>query len=546
MAVVEFSRQILEQLVGKKLTEKDFEAAAMLGCPLERIDKQTVCYEIFPNRPDLYSHEGFGRALRSLWIQPGLRTYTTAPSGLTIKVEPSVEKVRPAISAAYARGVRLSSASIAALMAFQEKLAETLGRKRTKAAIGIHDGQKLRGPLTYKAVRPDTLRFVPLESTKAMSLKQIVAEHPKGRQYGHILASHTVWPVIVDSSGHPISFPPIINSKSTQLSTKSTELFIEVTGLNQTITDQITAIIATALADGGARIYTVNVAGRPTPNLESRTMPVDIDYVNKLLDLNLTPSELGRLAERMGLGWDGRAVVIPPYRIDIMHPIDVVEDIAIAHGYEKFEPRIPRVATIARRLSRTEMSQNVLSVMTGLGFQQVITMILTNETEQFKNMAIKPVPVCRTANPLTSECTICRPALLPSLLKVLAQNRHHELPQRIFELGDVLVPNPKAETGADNISMLAAVICDRTVNYSQIAAVLDSLMREFGLSYSIRPVRYPTFIEGRTGAILIEKVVAGHIGELSPTVLSAWGLENPVVGFELNMSFVFRNLNVFT
>jgi phenylalanyl-tRNA synthetase beta chain len=538
MATVEFSKAVLEQIIGKKLTEADYHSVAMFGCPLERIDKQTVCYEIFPNRPDLLSHEGLGRALRTFWLEPGLRSYTTAPSGLSIKIEQNVQKIRPAISAAYIRGVKLTSSSIASLIQFQEKLAETVGRKRAKAAIGIHDGTKIKGPLTYKAVKSDA-KFLPLEATKPLSLKQITEIHPKGLEYRHILTGQ-LWPVIVDRFGHIISFPPIINSKATQITTKTTELFIEVTGTNQSTVDQITAIIATSLAESGAKIFTVNVEGRQTPNLENRQMALDIDYVNKLLDLDLTPSEIGRFVAKMGFGWDGKSVTIPPYRVDVMHPIDIVEDIAIAIGYQNFEPRIPKIATIAQRAKDEQFKQYVKNIMTSLGFQEVVTMILSNEAEQFKNMAIKQNPVCIAANPLTKECTICRPALLPSLLKVFSQNRHYELPQKIFEIGDVVTLNPKAETGADNFSMLSAAICDRVVNYNQAAATLDVLMREMGINYSIRAVKHPTFIDGRTGAVFVGKIAAGFVGEIAPTVLLAWGLENPVIAFEINMSLLME------
>ncbi len=541
IAVIEFLKKDLEHLVGRKLGEDDYKnRITMLGCPLEKIEAEKVHYEISPNRPDLYSAEGFARAVRNfLGFSKKIPSYKLKKSG--VKLDAGKVDARPFIVAAVIRNVRFTEEVIVSLIQLQEKLHDTIGRKRKKVAIGIHDMDKVRPPFCYKAADPDTLSFVPLDKTRKMTMREIGRDHPKGKEYVHTLEGFGKWPVIVDRDDNVLSFPPIINGELTRLTDKTKNIFIDVTGTDEFAINQALNIIVTALYDRGFSVESVNTKNGQTPDLRHRKLSVNMDYVNKLLDMDLTKNELKGILSRMCLGFDG-AVIIPPYRTDIMHPIDIVEDVAIGKGYAAFEPRIPRVATIARRDELTEFLGFARTNAVGMGFQETVSAVLTNKDDEFAKMGLKEEDVCETLNPLSAECTICRKRLLPSALKVLSQNKHRDYPQHIFEIGDTVIPDTTKETGAAVVKSLTCSISGSAAGYEDISSFLDAFMRSLGAEYTLRAAKHPSFIEGRSAEVIIKNKPVGIVGELHLQVLENWKLEMPVAAFELDLGEIFRML----
>ncbi|MEM5798828.1 MAG: phenylalanine--tRNA ligase subunit beta [Candidatus Aenigmatarchaeota archaeon] len=540
MAVIEIEKADLESLVGKKLTEKDYkERIPMIGCPLEKMDNKKVWYEIFPNRPDMLAVEGFARAVRHFFgiSKPNL-AYPVDFMKAEIIVDSSVKTVRPEICAAILKNVQLTDSLIASLMQAQEKIHETFGRKRTKVAIGVHDVSNIVWPLRYKAVPPSTVSFIPLNSEKQMNLYEICKQHPKGIEYGWILKKSNFWPVIFDAKDRVISFPPIINSNLTKVKEDTKNILVEVTGMHPLATKLALNILVTAIYERGCKIEAVKIGEKWTPDLEPKKMKIDIGYVNKLLDLDIKEWELKPVLQKMGLEWEDGHVLIPPYRADIMHEIDIVEDIAIGWGYERFEPKLPHIQTIAKRDERNEIIAFLKEILIGFGLQEVTGMILTNEKSEFKMMERSESKTCQTANPLSSECTICRKSILPSLLKVLSQNRHYPFPQNIFEIGDVLIPDKEIMQR----KKLAVAISDERINYYQIANILSSFMKNIGIEYEIRETKDSSFIKGRTGAIFIFKTQIGLIGEINPAVLENWKICTPVAAFEIDLEKIIDYL----
>ena len=542
MAIVEFRKADLERLVGRKLTDRDYrERIPMLGCPLEKIDRESVWFEIFPDRPDMLSLEGFARAVKHfLDIEKPKISYDLIWEGKELKVEKV--RARPEIVAGIVRGIKLTDDLISSLMQVQEKIHETLGRGRKKVAIGIHDLDKIEWPLLYCEAGPDSISFVPLGDRKEMTLREICQAHPKGMAYGGILKESKKWPVILDSHGRVISFPPIINSELTKVTQKTRNLFIDITGTHLPTLEATLNILMTSFWERGCRLEAVRVGKRIYPDLNPRKLRLDLRYANKLLDLDLKPWELKPLLERMGLGYENGMVIIPPYRIDIMHQIDLVEELAIAYGYHNFEPKIPQIPTLAKRLERNEVIDRMRDLLAGFGFQEIMGAILTNEENEFEKMERPATPCCETLNPLSSECTICRTSLLPSILKALSQNKHNPYPQKIFEIGDILLLNPKAETGTEVRKRLSAAISDERINYSDLAAVLRGFMHAFGLDFSLRAVGEKAFIPGRTAAVFCRKVRIGTIGEIHPAILKKWDLEMPVVAMEIDLENILSYL----
>jgi phenylalanyl-tRNA synthetase beta chain len=240
----------------------------------------------------------------------------------------------------------------------------------------------------------------------------------------------------------------------------------------------------------------------------------------------------------MDICFDGTNAIIPPYRTDVMHPIDIAEDVAIAYGYDRFEPTVPKVPTIAQPLEKNDNLYAVKQIMAGIGFQEVVCLTLSNMEDEFDRMAVPRQPVAETLNAVTPECNICRRDVLPSLMDVLANNQHHEYPQRIFEAGDVIILDSAYETGARNVKKLAAAIADTRVSYADIASALASFMESAGAKYELRPAKHPSFIEGRVAEIVVSGRAVGIIGEINPKVLHNWKMDMPAAAFELNIEML--------
>jgi len=530
MAIVEFSLKDLEKLAGRALTKKDLEERIpMMGSPLEKAERGRVWFEVFPNRPDMLSAEGFARAVR-MFLGGRIRTYSVQQGGIRMDVSPSVKQVRPCIAAAAIRNVRLTPDAVESLMQTQEKLHDTLGRKRRKVAIGVHDLDKVKPPFTYKAVAPESVRFVPLGKATKMDLNEICKKHEKGQAYAHVLAGSKLWPVITDAKGDVLSFPPIINGELTRVTNGTKNLFIDVTGTSQSAVKQALNILVTSFAERGFCIESVNVGGRRTPDLSPMKIKVKADYVNALLGVDLTETKITQLLSRMGIVYAKGMASVPAYRTDVMHCMDIAEDVAIAYGYQNFNAEKPRGTTIARRLETKEWTNAAKTAMAGLGYQEVKTMLLSNNG-QFSKMGVKG-NACEIANSVTAECTQCRTWLMPSLLRTFSQNMHVEYPQRIFEAGDCVLPDGKAETGATIIRKIAAAVSGTTAGYEEISAALSAFMGSMGIAFTLVPAEHGSFIRGRCAKVMARKV-AGFVGEIRPEVLEAWGLEKPVAAFEL-------------
>ncbi len=546
MAVVSFDIEELEELTGKKLKKKVLKnKVTMMGCDFEGFENGEVSYEVFPDRPDMLSAEGFARALRYfLGKDEGLRVYETEESDIEVEKEKSVDSVRPYISAAVISNLDLDESALTSLMQVQEKIHKTLGRERTKVAIGIHDMDRVEAPFTYKGVKPEDVEFTPLQSDEKMNLREIGKKHPKGN-YVRIIEGNKKWPIIVDKNNRILSFPPVINGKLTEVTENTKNIFIDVTGTDQKAVDQALNIVVTSLAERGGKIKTVSVDGVDKPDLDPKEMEVDLDYVNSLLGLDLSEKNFTELIRSVGFGYSDGEVKVPAYRTDVMHPIDIVEDVAISYGYENFEAVVPDVPGIGIPRKGEELAGKLREIMIGFGFQEVRSTVLTNKNKQFGRMEMDEEDVAEMENPLTEEYSICRKYILPGLMEVLGQNKHRSYPQKIFEIGDVIVTDGKTETGAKNKRKIAGLLCDERVNYVDMASVVDALMKIFDHGLELRKYDSSMYMDGRAGQIIIDGEPAGFVGEIHPEVLENWELEKPVVAFEIDVEVIGKERNQF-
>jgi phenylalanyl-tRNA synthetase beta chain len=532
MPVISLYYDELEELSG---LDKDtvIKRIPMMGCDIERIDDDHVDIEFFPNRPDLYSTEGVARALKGfLGIETGIREFKVIPSGIRITKDTGIKTIRPCLACAVIRGIHFNPRSIESLMKLQESLHWAVGKNRKKVSIGVHDLAMIKSPFRYIAQHPD-FRFVPLDFTEPMTMREILEKHPKGIKFAYILEKFDEFPLILDAEDNVLSFPPIINGELTRVTEETTDLFIEVTGLDPTVSIALN-IVAASLAERGGRIESVSIDGEmETPQLKPGTMTLERGEIEELLGIKLTDDEIIHHLEKMKYGarMSGNTieVSVPAYRYDIMHNWDLIEDIAIGYGFDKIKPELPSTSTTGESHTLSKLKDAVREIMVGLGYFEVMPFTLTNERVQFDMMRReKPEGITHILYPISEEHTILRSTLLPNLLDILSINRHRELPQRIFEVGEVVV-------NCRTCQRLGASAIHPQANFTEIHAVVDAVMRERRIEYEVTESNDPAFLEGRCADIIIKGEKAGVFGELHPEVISNFGMEHPIIGFELRL-----------
>ena len=545
MASVTFPRKQFEKEIGK-LDEKMQNRISMFGTPLEKFDNDEIEIEIFPNRPDLLSYHGFKRAfLGFLGKQKGLKKYkiNKPEKDYVVIIDNSVKDVRPYTACAIIKGLKFDDEKIKEMVDIQEKLHLTIGRKRKKVAIGIYPLEKIKLPITFKALEPDKIKFIPLESDREMSGLQILQKHPIGREYSHLLAGKAKFPFFTDAESNILSMPPIINSQLMGKITEETkDVFVECSGFDFEILNKCLNIIVTILSDMDGKIYQMELvenrgargAKKITPNLLSDKMKINLQNANSLLGTKINEKQLKDLLEKMGYNYNKGIVEIPPWRVDILHEVDLIEDVAIAYGYENLVPEIPKIEGIGKENEKEITKRKISEILTGLNILEVSNYHLTNKKEQFKKMSLQEESIIEVEESKT-EYNILRKDLSHYLLKNLSENVDSEYPQRIFEIGKIFNLINEEEH-------LALAITP--ANFTEARQIIEYLSRMLNLEIKIsEPDKIPNyFIDGRTAEIKLENRHLGFLGEIHPKILKNWRIKMPVAIFEINLEEVFKNL----
>ncbi|MBI0581968.1 MAG: phenylalanine--tRNA ligase subunit beta [Methanomassiliicoccales archaeon] len=539
MPVINFNLEDLKSLIGTKMEDREvLDRIPMIGADFHDFDPVTkeASIEFFPNRPDLYSVEGLARALRSFFdIELGMRTYDMSASDIVMRVEPSVKNVRPYVVGAVIRGVVLDDKSIRSLMELQEKLHLTVGRKRAKVAIGVHDLDKVHPPFVYKAVSPTSISFVPLAKEEMMTLAEVLEKHEKGKDYKQLLDGKELYPVILDAKNDVLSFPPIINGRLTTVTTETKNLFIDVTGTDQNTISGVLNIVCTSIAERGGVIETITLRGEEkgmTPNLRPKQWLLDVDKTNAALGLDLEPLAMCQCLTRMGYSAEpkGRKVKVSssPVRMDLIHQADVVEDVAIGYGYENFGNSKPISRTIGGERRMEKVADLVRQMMVGYGHWEVTTLTLSSMDEQFSKVPYPEVQAVEVLNPVSEDHNCLRVQLIPSLLTVLRRSKHRDLPQRIFEVGDVVVD-------AKRRKHMAVMSVHSKASFTEMKSLAEGVLKELGVQCSLVPGDLGMFIPGRCAMIKVNGRTVGHFGELHPQVITAYEIGYPIIAFELDL-----------
>lgn len=550
MPVINFSYEYFNRVLGREIAKEDLiDLLPMIGSDIENYDDENIKVEFFPNRPDYFSVEGITRTVKGfLGIEEGLPIYKTSKSGFTMSVDSELESIRPYTSCCVVENISMNEDRLKGLMDFQEDLHWVLGRDRKKVAIGIHNLDVIKPPFKYIAADPYKYSFVPLETTEKHNLKEILENHKKGKKYANLIDKFDKYPLIIDSEENILSMPPIINGELTKLSFNTRNVLIDVTGTDERAVNFALNIIATSFAETGGVIKTIDMVYKDrtvtTPDLTPRNIKVSVENAEKILGIKLDAEDVVSMLHRVRLGAekitdDIIKVKVPAYRIDILHEVDVIENIAIGHCIKKIKPELPEISTIADPEPVRDFENRVRDIMIGMGFYEVMSLMLTNEDQHYTNLLLEEEERVTVSQPISQDRTMIRKSLMNGLMEFLEDNKHEELPQKIFEVGDVAYIDYETETGTRIVKKVACAVTHSTANFTEIKSITDSFVSNLGLEMEIESMKHPSFINGRCASIKgasendLKGSVVGFFGELDPEVITNFDLEYPVIAFEI-------------
>ncbi len=515
--------------------------------------QQVLRLDLLADRPDLFDVGGLARALRgTLGIDRGLPRYQVKSSGQVVHVDASTraaDSYRPFIACSIISLPPVDETSLIAIMKLQENLHWGVGRDRKLASIGVYDLDTLQGDIHYCTIDPDNEPFIPLGMPgKKMTGRQILSDHPKGAAYAHLLKDHIRYPVLLDNAGQVLSMPPIINSDETRLKMGTNRVFIDVTGVSQAAVKKALDTMVCSFLEIGGQVETVKIVAadgttRETPNLTPGEAEVDLQGARRWLGLPLDEATLTESLERMRFdavpiaNSNGRfKVSYPPYRTDIRHMVDLLEDVAIGFGYGNIEPRLVRSMTVGQPRPEELLSEQARQILLGLGFTEIMNLPLSTEEQQFERLRIStPERYPQISNPKLKDYRVLRTHLMGGLLEALRENRRRPMPLCLFEMDNVTRLEETAETGTIDQRHLAFIEIGRDAGYAAARSVLDALLRELGFTACYTEIDHPTFVPGRVASFKTDDEIVGVLGEVHPEVLTNFNLNYPAALVELTL-----------
>ncbi len=547
------------------------------------------------NRPDLWSTAGLARQLRVArgGELPHYQFFSDATvhrdhGRRRVVVDPSVQEIRPYVVGFVMSGPSIGEAVLKDLIQTQEKLTWNFGRKRRSVAMGVYRSDLMSYPVHYSAEDPDATRFVPLQMDRELSMREILTQHPKGVEFGHIVADLPRFPLLTDDTGNVLSFPPVINSAEIgAVQEGDTTLFIELTGSDMDSLLLTASIVACDVADAGYTIEPVQVEyPYDTPYGREITVPyyfqkpqtATVREINKLLGTNLSEDEIVAALHRMGVvataaaasgrstapgaatrsgtpadtagesstadSTPGREIIVrvPEYRNDFLHAVDIVEDVMMGRGMDSFVPMMPQEFTVGRLTAVEDMSRRLKFTMVGLGFQEMIFNYLGSAADYIESMypeeewSSARERAVQIANPMSENYEFVRPSILPSLLSAESVSGQAVYPHHIFEIGNTAERDASDVSGTHTRTMLGFVSADRSAGFNLVNSHVSAILYYVGREYTVEEARDPRFIPGRAARIVLnDGTVAGVFGELHPRALEAWGIQVPCTAGELDI-----------
>jgi phenylalanyl-tRNA synthetase beta chain len=561
MPKIEVTAESFYSLLGKtydlEYLESIFPAAK---AELDGVEDDILKIELNDtNRPDLWSTAGLARQLRSFEhaSAPLYDFFSTADvqfetEGREIHVDEKLKDIRPYVAGFAVSGKPIDEATLKDIIQTQEKLCWNFGRKRRSIAMGVYRSDLFSYPVQYKAVDPVETRFTPLQSERQMNLVEIIKEHPKGIEYGHIVQDFDLYPMITDSNDNVLSFPPVINSAEIgAVQEGDANLFIELTGTVLRDVFLAASIVACDLSDAGYEILPVKIVypyetefGTEVvcPYYFQEPASAEISYIQKLLGEQLSARQCTDALKRMGIysvsDESSLYITVPEYRNDFLHPVDIVEDVMIGHGLENFSPVMPNDYTVGRLTAAEQFSRKVKDILVGMGFQEMMYNYLGSKKDYIDNMCVDGKEYIHIENPMTENYEYVRASVLPSLLHSESVSAHAVYPHHIFEVGKTAFLDDDDVSGTVTRNTLGFLSADSQMGFNEIRSTLSALMYYLGRDFTLKETEEPRFIPGRCGSIYVGESRVGIFGETHPQVLERWGIGMPTVMCEIDLDIL--------
>ncbi len=540
MPVVELELPRLQKLVGKTNRKKIIDTLPFVGLDIESQKNDIIRVEYSPNRPDYSTDFGIALGLQGLLgTKTGIQKLKIKKiEGYQIKVDSSVSKVRPFVTGIVARNGKIDEKVLRQLIVMQEDLHNGIGRRRKKSSIGIHDLDTISFPLTYTTTSRNH-KFIPLNSSQENSISEILENTEVGQDYGYILGNSPKVPIIIDSLGNTVSFPPIINSSITTVTTKTKNLLVEVTGLDKNDVEDMLSVVATVLQSAGFELCSVKISGakNSNPKFNQRKILINTNFVNAMLGLNISPGKIISALKKCRLEATSKnkniICTVPRYRFDIFGPMDLVEEVALGYGIENLKPNLSSSKTLGQKNQKSNDLNSMCQIMVGIGYMEALNSSLTSKRILYDLTNRDSSNIISVMDSKSQEHTILQDFILAGLLNNLSSNIHEPYPQKLFEIGTIFSKrNP-----IDEEIHLACVSSHKDANFSEIKSILQSALKTgFNIVCNTRTSTYPTFSKGRVAEIIVAGKSYGIIGEIDSKVRENFKIREPVVGFELKLS----------
>lgn len=511
------------------------------------------------NRPDLWSTAGLARLLRvhaggasrAAQYRAFLSDRCTVRDsyGRCVVVDARLQTIRPFIAGFVARGTGLSEVRLWDLIQTQERLASNFGRRRCTLSLGCYRAQDICWPLAYRAVLLAEVSFTPLGMSMPLSGEQILTQHPKGREYGHLLKDYSFVPLLVDARGEVLSLIPITNSASLgAVVTGDTELFIECSGTDMCAVLVAVNSLACDLSDMGMQIEPVQITySFDTPWGRSVTTPfyfqekreVAHEQIDRLLGMPLPVADITEAFARMDCAVQvkqGTYVVEPAaYRNDFLHAVDLIEEVMLGRTLDRFSPQVPCSFTVGRLSDLTLLTRKIKHLLVGFGYQEMIFHYLGSAREFCTRMRCTADDLIEIENPLTESYRFVRRSIIPCILSAELKSAHALYPHRIFEIGKVAFCSPHGEHGTCTQQSLGFLNASQEASYNEVASLVSGLLYCLKLPYQVEEAQDPRFVLGRQASICVHGSRVGIFGEIHPQVLSNWDIRMPCFAGELDV-----------
>ncbi|KAL9191511.1 hypothetical protein ACHAXT_001217 [Thalassiosira profunda] len=615
MPTVGVSRDALFAHLGRSYTDEEFDELAFeFGVELDEITSERkeatksatvklskeqlaalsdeVIYKIDvpANRYDLLCIEGISRSLKVFLGDMDAPQYNT----MTV-LKSHTDTVRPYVVCAVLRDVTFDEARYQSFIELQDQLHRNLCRQRTLVAIGTHDLDSVKGPFTYDARAPGDIKF--------FDGAELMAHYETDAGCKHLKPSRPLYPVVLDSEGTVLSLPPIINGSKSRITLNTKNVFIECTATDLTKANIVLDTVVAMFSEYAAVPFSVEpvivnyvneaeviVDSYQTPQMYTRKETASVKLVNSLIGIDVDPEPMATLCNKIQLGpaqilpakseKDGPLleVTVPPTRSDILHAVDIAEDIGVAYGYNNIKKTVPQTCTVGREQPLNQLGDLLREEIGRAGYVEVLTHGLCSTKDNFTALRRPITAAVSLSNPANVEYEVVRTTLLPGLLNCLQHNKDKSFAGgfKLFEISDVVLPDDahvvtQTIVGARNARRVCATYSGPTSGFEVIHGLVDRIMTlcevaptdeyvassgdkyvqvhcKEGWRYTIRELREGTsdesgtYFPGRAAEILLtspktggEEVVIGTFGILHPEVLGAFDILYPTTAVELNL-----------